>query len=210
MFRTDTVGNLNLKVNNTTANVYAANITLTGKGNDINITGNYNVKPANQSVIDLNMNIRQLQMTSIQSFSMGAISDASGYINGNFDISGTFEKPDVNGQLNFNSTGFSPTMLGSHFRIDKEQIKFDNTGIHFDSFTILDSTKNQLNLDGDMLTSNFVNYKLDLDLTAKNFEALNSTKQNSKLFYGQFYFDTDLHITGTEIEPCCKRKTYCK
>ena len=97
MFRTDTVGNLNMKVNNSFANVYAANITFTGKGNDINITGDYNVKPANQSVIGLKMDIRQLQMTSVQSFSMGAISDASGFINGNFDISGTFDKPDVNG-----------------------------------------------------------------------------------------------------------------
>ena len=201
MFRADTVGNLNMKVNNTTANVYAANITLTGFGNDVNINGNYNVKPDKLSSIDLKMNIRQLQMTSVQSFTMGAIKDASGYLNGNFDISGTFDKPNVNGALNFNNTGFSPTMLGSHFRIDKEQIKFDNAGIHFDSFTILDSTKNQLNLDGDILTTNFVNYKLDLDLTAKNFEALNSTKQNNRLFYGQFYFDTDLHITGTELSP---------
>lgn len=201
MFRADTLGDLNMKVKNTTADVYAANITLTGFGNDVNITGDYNVKPDNQSAIDLKMNIRRLEMTSVQSFSMGAISEASGYINGNFDISGTFDKPDVNGALNFNNTGFSPTMLGSHFLIDKEQIKFDNAGIHFNQFTILDSTKNQLNLNGDMLTSNFVNYKLNLDLTARNFQALNSTRQNNKLFYGQFFFDTDLHITGTEASP---------
>jgi autotransporter translocation and assembly factor TamB len=201
MFRADTVGNLNMKVNNTTADVYAANITLTGFGNDINITGGYNVKPNNQSSIDLKMNIRQLQMRSVQSFSMGSISNASGNVNGNFSISGTFDKPAVNGALNFNNARFSPTMLGSQFMIDKEQIKFDNAGIHFDSFSILDSTKNQLKLDGDILTSNFVNYKLELKLTAKNFEALNNTKQSNRLFYGQFYFDTDLHITGTELKP---------
>lgn len=201
MFRADTVGNLNLKVNNTTANVYAANVTLTGFGNDIAINGNYTVKPANQSAIDLKMNIRQLQMSSIQSFAMGAIENASGYINGNFSFAGTFEKPDVNGQLTFNNTAFSPTMLGSYFRIDKEKIAFDNAGIHFDNFSILDSARNKLNLDGDMLTSNFINYKLDLNLTAKNFQALNSSKQNNRLFYGQFYFDTDLRITGTETSP---------
>ena len=201
MFRADTVGNLNMKVNNTTANVYAANITLTGFGNDVNITGDYNVKPKNQSSIALKMDIRKLQMTSIQSLSMGAISEASGYVNGHFDINGTFDKPDVNGALNFNSAMLNPTMLGSRFMIDKEQIRFDNTGIHFNQFTILDSTKNQLNLNGDMLTTNFVNYKLNLDLTAKNFQALNSTKQQNKLFFGQFFFDTDLHITGTEANP---------
>lgn len=201
MIRTDTIGNLAMKVNNTTANVYAADIALTGKGNDIGITGTYNVKPANQSVIGLVLDIRKLQMTSVQSFSMGAIDKASGYVNGRFDLSGTFDKPDVNGNIMFNQAALSPTMLGSYFKIDQERINFDNAGIHFDSFTILDSLKNQLNIDGDILTSNYVNYKLDLNISAKNFEALNSTKQNNQLFYGLFYFDTDLHVTGTELRP---------
>lgn len=201
MIRTDTVGNLALKVNNTTANVFAADISLTGYGNDIAINGTYNVKPANQSVIDLVVDFRKLQMTSVQAFSMGAIENASGFINGKFNVAGTFDKPDVNGKLLFNQAALSPTMLGSYFKIDQESINFDNAGIHFDSFTVLDSAKNQLNLDGDILTSNFVNYKLDLDINAKNFEALNSTKQDNQLFYGQFYFDTDLHITGTELSP---------
>jgi hypothetical protein len=201
MFRTDTVGNLNLKVNNTTENVFAADVALTGKGNDIAIKGNYHVKPQDQSVIDLVLDIRKLQMSSVEAFSMGAITKGSGYLDGKFNLAGTFAKPDVNGNLNFNQTSFSPAMLGSYFTIDKESIKVNNDGISFDTFTILDSAKNKLVLDGSALTSNFINYKLDLDLKAKNFQALNSTKQNSKLFYGKFFFDTRLKITGTEASP---------
>lgn len=201
MLKKDTVGNLNLKVSNQEANVYAANITLTGYGNDVAINGNYHVKPANQSSINLVLDIRKLQMASVEAFSMGSISKGAGYVNGRFDIKGTFEKPDVNGKLNFNQVAFTPAMLGSSFTINNESITVNNRGINFSSFTILDSTKNKLVLDGNALTTNFINYQLDLDLTANDFQALSSTKQNSKLFYGQFYFDTDLHISGTEVSP---------
>ena len=201
IFRTDTIGNLALKVNNSQENAFNADISLTGKGNDIVINGTYNVKPANQSVIDLVVDIRKLQMTSVQSFSMGAIENASGFVNGRFDLAGTLDKPDVSGNILFNQAALSPTMLGSYFKIDQEKITFDNEGIHFDSFTILDSAKNKLNLDGDLLTSNYMNYRFDLDIEAKNFEALNSIKQKNQLFYGSFYFDTDLHVSGTELRP---------
>lgn len=201
MFRTDTVGNLNLKVNNTTQNVFAAEVSLSGKGNDIAIKGNYQVKPKDQSVIDLVLDIRKLQMSSVQAFSMGAISKGSGYLNGKFNFAGTFAKPELNGGINFNQASFTPATLGSYFTIDQESIKVNNDGIIFNAFTILDSAKNKLVLDGSALTSNFINYKLNLDLKAINFQALNSTKQNSKLFYGQFFFDTRLKITGTEASP---------
>ncbi len=201
MFRSDTVGNLALKVNSSAADVYNANVTLTGKDNDIEIKGNYTVKPANQGTMDITMDIRKLQMSSVEAFSLGGISKGTGFLTGKFDMSGTFEKPDINGKINFNQVGFIPSMLGSYFTIDKEAITVNNEGVRFDSFNILDSAKNELSLDGNAYTTNFINYKLDLDLTANNFQALNSTKQNSKLFYGQFYFDTDLHIGGTEASP---------
>jgi hypothetical protein len=202
MFRQDTVGNLNIKIENPNAQQFAANVTLTGKGNDVAITGNYNVKPANQSTYAMVLDIRKLQMASVQALSMGSITEGSGYLKGRFDVSGTFEKPNVNGKVNFQDAEFTPVMLGSHFTIDNENIAvIDNYGIHFDKFSIQDSLKNKLTLDGDALTDNFMNYQFKLRINARNFQALNSTKQNNRLFYGQFYFNTNLNITGTEKSP---------
>lgn len=201
MVRKDTVGNLALKVNNTVQNTYAANVALTGKGNDLRIDGTYLVKPANQSEINMDLDIRALQMTSIEALSFGSISKAKGFLSGKFDLKGTFDKPNVNGQLTFNQTGFTPTMLGSYFTVDRQSISVDNEGISFDNFTVKDSANNTLTLDGNAYTTNFVNYKFDLGLSATNFQALNSTKVNSKLFYGKFFFDTDLDISGTEASP---------
>ncbi len=202
MFKGDTVGNLAMKVNNSAANVFNADISLSGKGNQVDITGNYNVKPEDQSTIDLVLDIKHFEMSSVEALAMGSINRGTGYLSGKFTFDGTVAKPNIDGKINFNGVGFVPTMLGSYFTINDESIAvFTNEGIQFNTFTILDSAKNEMVIDGWAHTSNFTNYKLDLDLTADNFQALNSTKQNNKLFYGQFFFDTDLHIGGTEANP---------
>ncbi len=201
MIKKDTVGDIALKVDNSTANIFNADVALTGKGNEVLINGNYVVKPDNQSTIDLKTDVRKLQMSSVEALSFGSISKASGYIDGKLNIAGTFDKPSVNGNLNFNKAAFSPTMLGSYFMVDQQKIYVNDKGINFDHFTIKDSSGNTLSLDGNAYTSNFVNYKFDMSLAATNFEALNSTKVNSKLFYGKFFFDTNLDITGTEAAP---------
>ncbi len=200
-FKQDTVGNLALKVNNAQSNVFHADIALSGKGNDVELSGDYHLKPNNQSVFDLALDIRKLQMSSLEAFSMGAITQAAGYIDGRVDIKGSVDQPDINGKLQFNQTRFSPAMLGSLFSIDQESITVNKEGIRFDNFTVRDSANNALNINGSAYTTNFINYRFDMDVLAENFQALNSIKRRDQLFYGQFYFDTDLHIGGTEAKP---------
>ena len=197
----DTVGNLALKVNNTTQNVFTAEGQLSGKGNDISLSGHYYVKPANQSIFDLALDIRQLQMSTVTAASMGTLARGSGHISGKVDINGTFEKPAVNGSLVFNKAGFSPTLLGSYFTVDQERININQAGFLFDTFTIRDSVNNTLVLDGYAYTSNFVNYRFDLTINADNFQAINTTKRNNALYYGKLYFDSDLRVRGTETSP---------
>ncbi|HSB92152.1 MAG TPA: translocation/assembly module TamB domain-containing protein, partial [Flavitalea sp.] len=197
----DTVGNLTMKVNNNTSNEFVAQVNLTGNGNDLLLNGTYFVRPENKSSFDLNLDIKQLQMRTIEKVSMGAIAGAKGFIDGNFKINGTVDKPDVDGHLDFNQTAFTLSAINSYYQIDKESILVDEQGFRFNKFSIKDSSNNELNIDGVAKTSNFVNYELDLDITADNFKAVNSTKRNNQLFYGALNFDTDLHISGTELSP---------
>ena len=129
------------------------------------------------------------------------IKDATGSVNGKFAVNGTLATPLVNGDLNFNKAGFNYSMLNSYFTIDQEKIKINESGFHFDQFEIKDSAQNSLRIDGIAATSNFINYKFDLDVRAINFRALNSTKKDNKIFYGQLYFNTNLKITGNEEAP---------
>ncbi len=196
----DTVGNVHILVNNKTPNTYTTNVALSGRGNDVKLYGNYYLKTDNSN-FDFVLDITEMPMTTMQAFANGAIKDASGFVNGKFDVTGTRAKPAVNGDLNFNKARFNLSMLNSYFTIDQEKIKVDQAGIHFDRFEIKDSSQNSLTLNGVAATSNFINYNFDLTIRASDFHALNSTKKDNKLFYGQLYFNTNLRVKGTEATP---------
>ena len=66
---------------------------------------------------------------------------------------------------------------------------------------IQDSTGNQLVLNGQVLTSNFTNYELDLQIKTTNFQVLNTVKGPGKLYYGKLNVTTDIRLSGTETNP---------
>jgi translocation and assembly module TamB len=197
----DTIGDVNIKVNNNTENVFATNVTISGRGNDVALTGNYYLKPANNSNFDFNLNIRQLPFKTLEAVSMGTITQSTGNLTGSVAINGTVKDPHVDGGINFNKTGFNVVMLGSYFTIDGETVKVSNKGIRFDTFTIKDSANNSLVIDGAVNTTNYINYGLDLTIKAENFRALNTTKRENQLYYGKLYFNSNLSIKGTETAP---------
>src|SRR5579871_1021264 len=197
----DTVGDITLKVNNTEENKFSADVHITGHGNDVALNGDYYVKPDNNSNFDFALDIRNLELASVVGISNGALKSASGAVNEKLTFKGTIDKPDVNGNIAFNKAVLTPAMLNSSFSIDGQKFEVDNDGFNFDNLTILDSSKNKLVLDGNVNTKDYKHYNFDLSINARNFQALNSTKRDNKLYYGQLFFNARLDIKGTELQP---------
>ncbi|HEY1201021.1 MAG TPA: translocation/assembly module TamB domain-containing protein, partial [Niastella sp.] len=82
-----------------------------------------------------------------------------------------------------------------------ETIAVNNEGIRFDSFTVEDSAKHKAVIDGMVYTTDFSKYKFDLTVRATDFQAMNSTKDQNKLYYGQLIFSSNMHIKGTNASP---------
>ena len=92
-------------------------------------------------------------------------------------------------------------MLNSYFHIEDETLAINNEGIRFDKFIIEDSAKNKATIDGMVYTSDFSKYRFDLVVRANNFQAMNSTKQHNRLYYGQLIFSSNMKIRGTAEQP---------
>ena len=198
-FKGDTVGNIALKVNNQTANAYAAQMSITGKGNQVDLSGIYYTLP--ESRFDLNLNIVNLSMKSIQGFSFGSIRNASGNVTGALKITGTTAAPSVRGDINFNKAAFNVAMLNSYFTMPQESITFNDEGIRFNDFTLVDSTGNKAIVTGSVYTKTYTDFKFGMDIRMNNFRVINSTKTDNQLFYGKLFMDANVKIRGDMAKP---------
>ncbi len=200
-FKRDTVGNIIVKAKNTTPEIINANIELTGRGNHATVNGDFYLTPQNGNDFRFKLAVDTLNLATIEGATMGAIKNASGRITGQFDVAGSFSKLNVNGGVSFKQTSFNVSMLGSTFRIEDETVAVNNQGIKFDSFVIEDSAKNKATINGMIYTTDFAKYKFDLSVRANDFQAMNSTKQQSKLYYGKLIFSSNMRIKGTDKQP---------
>lgn len=198
----DTLGDIRAKVSNPKPNVFAADVTVSGRGNEVGLTGNYYLRPEDKSTMDFILDIKKLQWKTLEGVSMGNIRDGKGYMTGKVKISNKPTSPDIAGNLGFQETSMIVTMLNSEFKIDNEQIiAVNNEGLLFNSFTVRDSAENRLTINGTANTTNYQNYVFDLNMRARNFKALNTSKKDNNLYYGKLLFDADLKIAGTEVSP---------
>ncbi|MBW4890827.1 translocation/assembly module TamB [Mucilaginibacter sp. HMF5004] len=197
-FKGDTVGNIALKVNNQTANTLAANMAITGKGNQVNLDGFYYT---DKSSFDLNLDIVNLNLKSIEGFSFGNLRRSSGAINGKLKITGTTDIPVIRGDLNFNNAAFNITKINTYYRAPKEKVTFNSDGILFNDFTLIDSAGNKAVVTGNVYTTNYTSYKFGLDINTSNFRVFNAVQSESKLYYGQIYLDSQIKIRGDMDRP---------
>ena len=197
----DTIGKLTAKVNINIANTFHVAANLIGHGNNVSISGAYVVKPANSS-FNFMIDIASFQANAVEGFTKGEIKNASGFMSGNIALRGSLQNPDINGKISFNNTVFNISSLNNIFKIDKEAIAIiNNKGIELNNFTIRDTANNALNIEGTINTPDFLQYSFDLTVKAHNFQAINSTKKDNKLFYGKMVFSTNLSVKGTAHHP---------
>ncbi|MDD3005115.1 translocation/assembly module TamB domain-containing protein [Flavobacterium sp.] len=197
-FNKDTVGTINIKVDNKIAKIYDAKVAITGNDNQVDLSGTYK---ADSNFFDFILDLQKLNMKSIQGFTMGNLTQSEGFLSGKFSVKGTLDNPNVNGDLNFNDVGFNVKQLNSTFKNINDKIVFNQKGILFDDFQISDENNNKLFVKGTVLTQNFQDFGFNLNIDADNFRAVNSGPQDNELYYGKLFLDTRIAVKGDLDKP---------
>ena len=78
----DTIGNAVIKVDNISGNRYNTNATITGRGNDISLTGSFAPQGEKDIALDLDLAVRQMQLATMEGAFGDMIKNASGSVNG--------------------------------------------------------------------------------------------------------------------------------
>lgn len=197
-FRKEEVGNININVDNYTANTYTAKVEITGQENQVNLDGTYQATNDN---LNMNLNIQRLNLKSVQGFSMDNVTDGTGYFSGQFKVSGNTSNPKLIGDLKFNEIGFKATKLNAKFKSMNDKMVFTENAILLDNFTIYDEKGNDLTINGKLNNQNYTNLGFDLTVDADNFKAVNSKAKDNDTFYGELFLDNHLLVRGTMNSP---------
>src|SRR5699024_3916492 len=200
-FGKDTIGNIEIMVNNETQNEYNADVKIYGNDNDVRLAGKFLVSENNPLEMDANLTLEPLTVKTLEAFSFGNLQKSEGNIRGALKISGNVDKPSIEGELNFDKARLNATMLNSDLRIDQQKIVFNKRGINFQNFEINDARQNSTKISGRVMTEDYMDYAFNLNVNANDFEAVNSTREDNDLFFGKLYISTNLRITGDMDKP---------
>jgi len=197
-YQKDQLGTLRVAVNNNTADAFETNIALTGV-HELRVNGFYYTN--REEALDLNVNIDKIDMKALESLSMGQIKRGTGTITGALTVKGSTSLPKVIGDVKFNQVGFNATYVNSYFRMQNESISFTPEGINFNNFTILDSLNRKATIGGGIRTTDYTNFKFNMNIKTDNFRALNSTAEDNEMIYGTVYLTSDIKVRGDLNQP---------
>lgn len=198
VYEKDSIGTITLKVNNEQSNAFAADISIKGNNNDVKLTGNYYT---GESKMDLKLMVNSLNLASIKPFTGNQLQNVGGIVKANLSITGTVNKPSVNGNFNFVNAFIVPTISGERFNLANQDLNINEQGIHLNNFTLLDSLGNKAILTGDILTNDFRQYRFNANLKANNFTVINAVKAPNRLFYGKLNMDLSVKLSGDMDSP---------
>ncbi len=178
---------------------YTIDLTIKNQGSNLVAKGYYVSNPVSE--FNLTVDLSPLNLQLVEPLSFGQLQSVKGTATGALKISGTFEKPSIRGSVNFRETSFKSTYLNSNFTLNNETITFNEQGISLKNFTVYDSKKNDAVLDGTILTEKYKEFRFNLRLTTHNFQVLNTTAEDNKLYYGKVKLNAKAQITGSARRP---------
>ncbi|WP_245553811.1 translocation/assembly module TamB domain-containing protein [Cytophaga aurantiaca] len=199
-YKKSRVGNLLISADNLTAERYTARIELSDSTNRAVISGYY-LSSDEKSALNFNANIQTIHLNVLEAFSGGQLSNSTGKVKGNIDITGSVKKPIFNGNLQFINASSKIAFINQRLFMKKENITIDPEKITFNSFNILDSLNNEAVVNGYVGIKELDNITFNLDIHTKNFTVLNTTAANNKLYYGKVILDSKISVKGDQDLP---------
>jgi len=209
IFREVPIGNLSVKAENPTSEKFNIDIELSGSDNNFTAKGFFIPKGGENSV-SIKVAIQSLSLKTVEAFSFGAVTEASGSLTGNFLVEGKASSPDITGEITFNNAFIKPAVLNNLLQLKHETVQLKKDGVYFNSFTILDTGQHTAIIDGTVKMTHFKDFIFALHINTKDFLLFNTTAKDNKEFYGKMIIDSKIDIGGPLSLPVVNAKIKMK
>ena len=147
--------------------------------------------------INIDVHLYQFAINALQPLLKGIFTLDKGTATGNINLKGNLKKPAISGIVELEEV--------HNFKIDYLNTSYDVSGkiqlypgqIEFQNMVLTDIYKNKATATGNIFHDNFTNMKLDFDINAKKFMALNTNALQNSLFYGKAFCTGNIGLYGS-------------
>ena len=129
------------------------------------------------------------------------VSGLTGEISGKLDLLSVNDKPSMNGSISIKNTALKLVPVNALFYLQDNVLRLEKNILYFDQFTVLDSTHNKLNLNGNINLSNPDNIQADLQVTSDHLQVMNTTQKDNPSFNGSVFVNSKITIKGPLQSP---------
>ena len=195
----DTVGNLNiLAAQQEIKSLVQLELNLEGSENNLFVKGNYDLARKNYN---LNGQIDALQISTLNPFTKGIISNSKGILSGNLILNGSLEKPQLRSTLLISEASTTIDYFNIPINIPRHQFQLDERKITLGNVNLLGENNKTAQINGSIKHDFFTNWNMDLGFQTEDFKLLNTTEEDNSIFWGTLNLKTDVKIDGPFEKP---------
>lgn len=170
----------------------------------LNIQGNIEQDEDERYIYKLNAELDDFDIAPFSPLGKQTLHKLRGGLTGEIDVSGSLEKPMLNGLLRLNNGGMAFQYLNTDYRIsDQAIIQIENQNFDFINFDFRDRIYDtSANISGRISHENFKIWNLDLevDTNFNRFLILNTDNQPNSLYYGTGFVLGKGYIKGLSTQ----------
>ncbi|RLD58932.1 MAG: hypothetical protein DRJ05_07180, partial [Bacteroidetes bacterium] len=171
--------------------IYTGNV---GKRKTLDISGSYYPKSEAQN-FDIDIALENYKLVTVEPFMTEFASNVGGMASGKLKLSGTKEKPKINGTVNLLHTSMKINYLNVTYYF-AGQANLTNDLIYFNDLVVYDSLNNEALCSGQFSHNYLKDFQMDLRVKTDQIAGLNTKRADNDIFYGKAIAGADVHIFG--------------
>ena len=137
--------------------------------------------------LDIDILMTRMPMRLVNGFIPDRIIWLNGYADGKLAVNGPLSKPQANGEVMFDSCYMYSAQYGVKMRFSNEPIRIVGSNLLFEDFKMYSDNDNPLTLDGNVDFSDLADMRLDLGLSASNFQIIDAKENRRSVAFGKAF-----------------------
>lgn len=183
------------------AGVEVKDFKMSGAGQSIEIEGNTRTLKGGKTALDLAIDIDRLNYNNFDIFVAQILTDLGGWAEAHLKVGGNTDALQVRGTVQLHETRFTPALTNVRYELSETPIEFTESGVSLDGLRLRDPQGKTLEIDGNLATRDWSDIQTNLTLKAEGWQAMNSTKQQNPVYYGEVYIDLMGTVKGPVTQP---------